>query len=61
VTVAFRISEAGTPGSVSIARSSGHAVIDEAAVAAVSRARFPAPPAGMSASQRSYEVPYHFR
>ncbi|MEZ5817376.1 MAG: TonB family protein [Hyphomicrobiaceae bacterium] len=59
--VAFAIAESGELAFVRVAQSSGHRVLDEAAVDAVRRAEFPVPPAGMTLAQRTYEVPYHFR
>ncbi|WP_415918962.1 energy transducer TonB family protein [Tateyamaria sp. SN6-1] len=52
--VSFRVSGAGTIASVSIARSSGSAQLDRAALRVVQRAApFPAPPAG---AQRSFRI-----
>jgi protein TonB len=59
--VAFAIAEGGGLEFVRLAHSSGHGELDEAAVAAVRRASFPPPPAGMALADRTYEVPYHFR
>lgn len=59
--VAFAVAEGGGLEFVRITRSSGHETLDEAAIAAVRRAAFPAPPAGMALAQRTYEIPYHFR
>ena len=59
--VAFAVAEGGGIEFVRIAQSSGHDSLDNAAVAAVKRASFPAPPAGMTLRERTYEVPYHFR
>jgi protein TonB len=59
--VAFAVAEGGGLEFVRIARSSGHEALDEAAVAAVKRAAFPAPPSGMTLADRTYEVPYYFR
>ncbi|MBM3608360.1 MAG: TonB family protein [Alphaproteobacteria bacterium] len=55
--VSFAISPAGAPTAVRIAGSSGHADLDAAALAAVRRARFPAPPSGAS---RSFTAPMRF-
>lgn len=59
--IAFLIAADGTPTEVRVAQSSGHAVLDETAAAAIRSARFPAPPASFSLGQRRYEIPYHFR
>ena len=59
--IAFAVAEGGGLEFVRVTRSSGHDVLDEAAVAAVRRALFPAPPAGMALAERTYEIPYHFR
>jgi protein TonB len=61
VRVAFVVSESGVPASVRVAQSSGNPALDEAALDAVRRARFPSPPAGMTAQQRSFVTPYDFR
>lgn len=61
VKIAFAVADGGGLEFVRVAGSSGVAVLDDAALAAVKRADFPAPPAGLSIQQRTYEVPYHFR
>lgn len=61
VRISFVIGLEGTLADVRIARSSGRDVLDNAALDAVRRARFPAPPFGLSSAQLTYEVPYHFR
>lgn len=58
--VAFTVAQDGAPRAVRLLQSSGRDDLDAAALAAVSRVRFPAPPAGMSVRQRSYVVPYLF-
>ena len=61
VRVAFAITEEGALSYVRVAASSGNAVLDEAALAALRQVRFPRPPDGMTSRERSYEIPYHFR
>ena len=61
VKVRLEIASGGTLAGAEIAKSSGNRSLDETALEAVRRTRFPAPPAGMSAAQLTYEVPYHFR
>lgn len=58
VLVTFRIASSGAAEAVSVARSSGHAVLDQAAVGAVRRASpFPPPP---HSAPRSFTVPMRF-
>jgi protein TonB len=59
--VAFAIADGGRLEFVRVTRSAGSERLDAAAVAAVRKARFPAPPPGLTLQQRTYEVPYHFR
>jgi protein TonB len=59
--VAFAIAEGGGLEFVRVAKSSGHDVLDDAALTAVRKTSFPIPPSGMTLAQRTYEVPYHFR
>jgi protein TonB len=61
VRLKFIIAADGALGSAEIARSSGNRRLDETALAALRRVRFPLPPRGMSTAQLTYEVPYHFR
>ena len=61
VQVRLVILPSGGLASVEIAKSSGNRRLDDMAVTAVGQARLPPPPPGMTASQRTYEVPYHFR
>jgi TonB family protein len=61
VRVRLAISPTGGLASVEIVSSSGNRRLDEMAVAAVRHAALPAPPPGMTVSQLTYEVPYHFR
>jgi TonB family protein len=61
VWVAFALSPTGAVQSVDVAKSSGSAVLDRDAVAAIRRTTFPAPPAGMSDAQRSYVAIYDYK
>ena len=59
--VKFVIAGDGGLATVEIAKSSGIAKLDDIALGAVRRTTFLVPPAGMTAAQLTYEVPYHFR
>jgi protein TonB len=60
--VAFRITSSGGLSYASISRSSGSAVLDRLAIAAVrGAAPFPQPPAGASPSQLHFTIPFHFQ
>lgn len=61
VRIAFTIGPAGEVSAARVLLSSGRPVIDGAALEAVRGARFPAPPAGMTARDLSFEIPYFFR
>jgi protein TonB len=61
VRLSFSVGAGGEIESVRILKSSGNDALDGAAVAAVRRADLPAPPAGLSAAQRLFELPYQFR
>jgi TonB family protein len=60
IMIRLRISTAGEITSVEIARSSGNKRLDDLALAAAQRTRVPVPPAGMTADQLFYVVPYDF-
>jgi protein TonB len=59
--VRFTVSPDGRADAVTIAQTSGHGRLDKAAVAAVGKAQLPAPPAGMTEKQRTYQLPFVFR
>ena len=61
VIVSFTVGADGAIEDAAIRRTSGHAVLDDAALAAVRRASLPKPPADANARQRRFEIPYHFR
>lgn len=62
VKVAFALDGHGQLLSRQIALGSGSAWLDRAALDAVERAApFPPPPAGSSAGQRTFVIPFHFR
>lgn len=62
VKVAFALDGRGQLLSRQIAVGSGSAWLDRAALDAVERAApFPPPPAGSSAGQRTFVIPFHFR
>jgi len=57
----FTISSSGRLSSVAIVTSSGDNKLDKTAIEAVRHAVFPPPPAGMTISQLTFEIPYQFR
>ena len=59
--VKFAIADDGAVAAAEITTSSGHKKLDDSALAAVRRTRFPTPPAGMTPIQLTFEVPYRFR
>ena len=59
--VRFAIGDDGAVSSAEIVKSSGHKKLDDSALAAVQRTRFPTPPMGMNPIQLTFEVPYKFR
>lgn len=61
VVVVFTVGEDGRVQSPSIARSSGDARLDAEALAAIARASLPPPPAGATAQQRTFLIPFDFR
>jgi len=61
VRVVFAVGDGGAVEDIAVKQSSGRAELDGLAIAAVRQTWFPPPPAGMSRSARTYEVPYHFR
>ena len=59
--VKMTMTHAGTLESVSVARSSGNAVLDEAAMSAVRRAgRFPAAPQTLTGARHVFSLPIRF-
>jgi protein TonB len=62
VVVRFTIAADGGVGGVSVARSSGHSLLDQAALETVSRAgKFPPLPADVQKPHLKIEVPLSFR
>ncbi len=60
--VSFGVSQSGGLSYVGLARSSGNAALDQAAVSAVRRAApFGSPPSGASSGQLRFSVPFYFR
>jgi periplasmic protein TonB len=59
--VRFTIAVSGRLSSVAVVSSSGDNKLDQKAMEAVRQAVFPPPPAGMTVSQLTYEIPYQFR
>lgn len=61
VTVQLTISQSGKLMAVSVAKSSGHAALDQAAVKAVrSAGKFPAAPKGLTEASYSFSLPMKF-
>ncbi len=61
VVVAFALALDGSLRSAGILSSSGNTTLDNAALAAVSSTKFPAPPAGSQPTQLVYKFPVKFR
>lgn len=61
VVLRFRLSPTGELDESRVLKSSGRADIDDAALRLIQRARFPAPPDGMSGTERTYDAPIRFR
>jgi len=62
VVITFAITSGGGLHYARLARSSGNAALDRAAIAAVRRAApFPPPPAGSSPPQLTFSIPFSFR
>ena len=60
--VSFGVSRSGGLSYARLARSSGNAALDRAALSAVRRAApFGAPPAGASSAQLRFSIPFYFR
>jgi TonB family protein len=60
-TITFGISPAGKLSFARVSTVSGNAGLDKAALSAVQRTSFPPPPDGMTESQLTYVVPFHFK
>lgn len=61
VRIGFTVNRFGEVQEAHILQSSGRRVLDEAALAAVRSAKFPAPPPSLADSSLRYKVPYIFR
>lgn len=61
VLIAFVLTRDGKLGSSRVAKSSGIPTLDEAALSALRRTRFPVPPSGLSAHELDFQIPYLFR
>lgn len=59
--VRFTVERDGRVAEASVLASSGHTVLDAAALAAVRRSRFPAPPVVLTQADRTFDLPFHFR
>jgi TonB family protein len=60
-TIKFSISPAGKVDAVEVETSSGIAILDRSAMDAVRETSFPMPPVGMTQTQLTYVVPFHFK
>lgn len=61
VRIVFSIGAGGEVVAARVARTSGRAELDEAALQAVRSARFQPPPRGIANADLAYEIPYYFR
>jgi TonB family protein len=61
VVIDFTLGLDGGIEEAHIATSSGHRTLDQAALDAVLRTRFPKPPADLRSNERQYIMPYYFR
>jgi periplasmic protein TonB len=61
VVIDFTLGLDGGIEDARIATSSGHRVLDQAALDAVRRTRFPIPPTELRSNERQYIMPYYFR
>jgi periplasmic protein TonB len=61
VVIDFTLGLDGGIEEARIATSSGHRSLDQAALDAVLRTRFPKPPADLRSNERQYIMPYYFR
>ena len=50
----------GKAADAHVTKTSGNELLDNAALAAVDRTSFPAPPTGMSERQLTYVIPFRF-
>ena len=60
VLLAVAVSSNGSLAGVQVRRSSGHAALDQAALAAVQRARFKPAPRGLAAGVHQFSLPISF-
>ena len=60
VKLEFSILPAGQVGTIRVVRSSGSTRLDETAMATLRSTRFPIPPAGLTAAQLVYDIPFTF-
>lgn len=61
VQVAFSIDQQGRLVLSRVAQASGHALLDEAAMAALQKSQFPPPPAGIPGDTFTFTIPVRFR
>lgn len=59
--VRFTVGQDGSVAEAAVLASSGHASLDSAALAAVRRSRFPAPPVVLTRADTTFDLPFHFR
>jgi periplasmic protein TonB len=61
VVIDFTLGLDGSVANSRVATSSGHRELDQAALDAVRRTRFPRPPSSLPSNERQYIMPYYFR
>jgi protein TonB len=61
VSITFSIVSSGSVSSARLSGSSGDTALDQAVLNAVLHAPFPLPPIGMTDTQLTYVVPFHFK
>lgn len=59
--VRFTVGADGQVTDASVTSSSGHVELDQAALAAVKRLRFPVPPGVLTMADKIFDQPFHFR
>ena len=61
VQIGFGLDETGIVRFAEVVKTSGSEHLDNVALGAIRKVKFPTPPAGMTNAQRSYVVPFEFR
>ncbi|SNR69959.1 energy transducer TonB, partial [Puniceibacterium sediminis] len=60
VVLWLKVTSSGTLAGVGISRSSGNALLDQAAISAVQKARMPAAPNGLTQGTHTFSLPIRF-